>query len=159
MAKKSDPAVKTVATNRKARHEYEIIETIEAGLVLEGSEVKSLRDGRANIKDAFAHVKDGEDFVVGLYIAPYSFSRGGGHEPERTRKLLLKRREIDRLAGKLAERGLTLIPLRLYFREGLAKIELGLGRGRRTVDKRHAIREREQRREMERATARIRRRS
>lgn len=157
MAKK-DGHSKTVATNRKARHDYDIVDTYEAGLVLEGSEVKSLRDGRANIKDSFAHVKDGEVYVVGLYIGPYSFARGGGHDPERTRKLLLKRREIDRLAGQLAERGLTLIPLRLYFKNGKAKLELGLARGRRTIDKRYAIREREQKREMERATARIRKR-
>lgn len=152
--KKVDPNTKTVATNRRARHDYEILDTYEAGMVLEGSEVKSLRDGRANIKDSFAHVKDGEVWVVGLYIAPYSFSRGGGHDPERTRKLLLNRREIDRIAGQLAEKGLTLIPLRLYFRDGRAKVELGLARGRRTVDKRHAIREREQKREMERAVRR-----
>jgi SsrA-binding protein len=155
MSKKNvDPNTKTVATNRRARHDYEILDTVEAGLVLEGSEVKSLRDGRANIKDSFAHVKDGEVWIVGLYIAPYSFSRGGGHDPERTRKLLLNRREIDRIAGQLAEKGLTLIPLRLYFRDGKAKLELGLARGRRTVDKRHAIREREQKREMERAVRR-----
>jgi SsrA-binding protein len=155
MSKKNvDPNTKTVATNRRARHDYEILDTVEAGLVLEGSEVKSLRDGRANIKDSFAHVKDGEVWIIGLYIAPYSFSRGGGHDPERTRKLLLNRREIDRIAGQLAEKGLTLIPLRLYFRDGKAKLELGLARGRRTVDKRHAIREREQKREMERAVRR-----
>lgn len=152
--KSAEPGTKTVATNRRARHDYEILATYEAGMVLEGSEVKSLRDGRANIKDSFAHVKDGEVFVVGLYIAPYSFSRGGGHDPERTRKLLLNRREIDRIAGQLAEKGLTLIPLRLYFIDGRAKLELGLARGRRTVDKRHAIREREQRREMQRAVRR-----
>lgn len=155
MSKKNvDPNTKTVATNRRARHDYEILDTVEAGLVLEGSEVKSLRDGRANIKDSFAHVKDGEVWIIGLYISPYSFSRGGGHDPERTRKLLLNRREIDRIAGQLAEKGLTLIPLRLYFRDGKAKLELGLARGRRTVDKRHAIRVREQKREMERAVRR-----
>lgn len=144
-------SVKVIATNRRARHDYEVIDTYEAGMVLEGSEVKSLRDGRAALKDSFAHVKDGEVWLVGAYIAPYSFSRGGGHDPERTRKLLLHRREIDRIEGKLAEKGLTLVPLRLYFKDGKAKVELGLARGRRTVDKRQVIKQREQQREMERA--------
>ena len=144
-------SVKVIATNRRARHDYEVIDTYEAGMVLEGSEVKSLRDGRAALKDSFAHVKDGEVWLVGAYIAPYSFSRGGGHDPERTRKLLLHRREIDRIEGKLAEKGLTLVPLRLYFKDGKAKVELGLARGRRTIDKRQVIKQREQQREMERA--------
>jgi SsrA-binding protein len=152
--KSSEPNTKTVATNRRAHHDFEILETFEAGLVLEGSEVKSMRDGKANLKDAFAQVKGGEVWLVGMYVAPYSFSRGGGHDPERTRKLLMQRREIDRMAGKLAEQGLTLVPLRLYFREGKAKLEIGLARGRRTVDKRQAIKEREQRREMERGLRR-----
>ncbi len=145
---------KVVTTNRRARHDYEIVDRFEAGMVLLGSEVKSLRQGNANLKDSFAHVKDGEVWLVGAYIAPYSFSRGGGHDPERTRKLLLHRREIDRIAGKLAERGFTLVPLSIYFKDGKAKVELGLARGRRTVDKRRALREREQRREMERALRR-----
>ncbi len=150
------PAVKVVASNRRARHDYEIVEVFEAGIVLLGSEVKSLRDGRANLKDSFAHVKDGEVWLVGAYIGPYSFSREGGHDPERTRKLLLNRREIDQISGKIAEKGLTLIPLRLYFKEGKVKVEIALARGRRTVDKREAIKEREQRREMERAVRRAR---
>ncbi len=145
---------KVVTTNRRARHDYEIVDRFEAGMVLLGSEVKSLRQGNANLKDSFAHVKDGEVWLVGAYIAPYSFSRGGGHDPERTRKLLLHRREIDRIAGQLAERGFTLVPLSIYFKDGKAKVELGLARGRRTVDKRRALREREQRREMERALRR-----
>ena len=149
--KKVDPNTKTVATNRRARHDYEILDTYEAGLVLEGSEVKSLRDGRATIKDSFAHVKDGEAWIVGLYIAPYSFSRGGGHDPERTRKLLLTRREIDRIAGRMAEKGYTLVPLRIYFKNGYAKLELGLARGKTTYDKRHALKEKQQKREMDRA--------
>ena len=140
-----------VATNRRARHDFEILDTFEAGLVLRGSEVKSLREGKATIKDSFAHVKDGEVFLVGLYIGPHGFSRDGGHAPERTRKLLLHRREIDRIAGKLAERGLTLVPLQIYFKNGMAKLELGLGRGKRTVDKRHTLKEKEQQREIERA--------
>ncbi len=149
-------ARKIVATNRRARHDYEILETYEAGLVLEGSEVKSLREGKANLKDSFAHVKGGEVWLEGMYVAPYKFSRGGGHDPERPRKLLLHRREIDKIAGRLAEKGLTLVPLSLYFTEGKAKVELGLARGRRTVDKRRAIKEREQQREMDRALRRFR---
>jgi len=155
-AKAGGAALKVVASNRRARHDFEIVEVFEAGMVLQGSEVKSLRDGRANLKDSFAHIKDGEVWLVGAYIAPYSFSREGGHDPERARKLLLNRREIDRIAGKIAEKGLTLVPLRMYFREGKAKVEIALARGRRTVDKREAIKEREQRREMERAVRRAR---
>lgn len=145
---------KVVATNRKARHNYEIIDRFEAGMVLHGSEVKSLREGKASIRDAFAHVKDGEVFLVGLYIGPYGFSRDGGHNPERTRKLLLHRREIDRIAGTLAEKGLTLVPLSIYFKDGKAKLELGLGRGKTSFDKRHTLREKQSKREMERAMSR-----
>ncbi len=144
--------MKVVASNRRARHDYEILDTYEAGMALLGSEVKSLRAGRADLKDGYGEVRDGEMWLVGVYIAPYDFARGGGHEPERARKLLLHRREIDRIGGRLAEQGLTLVPLRIYFKEGKAKVELGLARGRRRYDKRQALREREQRREMERAT-------
>lgn len=146
--------MKVITQNRRARHDYEIIDTFEAGLVLEGSEVKSLRDGQANLKDSFAQIRDGEAWLVGAYIAPYSFSRGGGHEPERSRKLLLHRREIDKIGGQLAEKGLTLVPLRMYFKEGVAKVELGLGRGKRAYDKRQSIKEREEKREMDRAIRR-----
>lgn len=145
---------KVIATNRRARFDYDIVDTYEAGLVLRGSEVKSLRDGKANLKDSFGQIKDGEAWLVGMYIAPYSFSREGGHDPERTRKLLLHRREIDRIAGQLAEKGLTLIPVQLYWKEGKAKVELGLAKGRRKVDKRRVIKEREQQREMDRAMRR-----
>jgi len=151
VADKKKTGPKVVATNRKARHNYEILDRFEAGMVLHGSEVKSLRDGKASIKDAFAHIKDGEVFLVGLYIGPYGFSRDGGHPPERTRKLLLHRREIDRIGGKLAERGLTLVPLQIYFKDGKAKLELGLGRGKTSFDKRHTLREKQQKREMDRA--------
>lgn len=144
-------AVKVVASNRRATHDFEILDRFEAGMVLQGSEVKSLRAGKANLKDSYAHVKDGEVFLAGAYIAPHSFSRDGGHEPERERKLLLHKSEIERLASQLAEKGLTLVPMRIYFVEGKAKIELGLGRGKRTIDKRQSIKEREQKREMERA--------
>lgn len=146
--------VKVIATNRRARHDYEIISEFEAGLVLTGSEVKSLRAGKANLKDSFGHLRDGEIWLVGAYIAPYSYAREGGHEPERSRKLLLHRHEIDRITGSLAEKGLTLVPMRLYFKDGKAKIQMGLGRGKRTVDKRADIRKREHEREMQRARRR-----
>ena len=155
MAEKSD--IKVVASNRRARHDYEILDQVEAGMVLDGSEVKSLREGKAQLKDSFAHIRDNEVFLVGAYIAPYTFSRGGGHEPERTRKLLLNRREIDRLAARVAEQGLTLIPLDVHFRAGKVKVNLGLARGKNTIDKRDTLKERDQKREMERAMKRNRR--
>lgn len=143
--------MKTIATNRRASFDYEILERIEAGIELKGSEVKSLREGKVNLKDSYALVKDGQVFLIGAYIAPYGFAREGGHPPERERRLLMHRREIDKIAGTLAEKGLTLVPIRLYFKDGRVKIELGVGRGKRTVDKRHAIKEREAKREMERS--------
>ncbi len=146
--------IKVIATNRRARHDYEIIDDFEAGLVLHGSEVKSLRAGQAVLKDSFGHIRDGEVWLVNAYIAPYSYAREGGHDPERSRKLLLHRREIDRITGALAEKGLTLVPLRLYFKDGKAKIQMGVGRGKRTVDKRADIRKRDHEREMERARRR-----
>ncbi len=148
--------MKAIATNRRATFDYEILDRLEAGLALLGSEVKSMREGKANLQDAYAVIQDGQAFLVGAYVAPYGFARDGGHDPTRTRRLLLHRREIDRLAGVLAEKGLTLVPMRLYFKEGKVKVELGLGRGKRTVDKRHAIKEREQKREMDRARRRAR---
>ncbi|MDF1596237.1 MAG: SsrA-binding protein SmpB [Acidimicrobiia bacterium] len=143
--------MKVVTTNRRARYDHEILETFEAGIVLVGSEVKSLRDGQVNLKDSYVTVRGGELWLVGCHIAPYAFSRLGGHEPERDRKLLLHRREIDRVSAKLAEKGLTLIPLRIYFKEGKAKAELGLGRGKRAYDKRQSLKAKEQKREMDRA--------
>lgn len=154
MAEKTDAkaeGVKVVASNRRARYDYQILDRFEAGLVLEGSEVKSLRAGKAQLKDSFAHIRDGEVWLVGAYIAPYDFSRGGGHEPERTRKLLLQRRQIDRLASRLAEQGLTLVPLDIHFRAGRVKVELGLAKGKRTIDKRETIKARDQQREIDRA--------
>ncbi len=148
---------KVVTTNRRARHDYDILERYEAGIVLVGSEVKSLRAGTANLKDAYADVRNGELWLENAHIAPYGFAREGGHAPERSRKLLMHRREIDRIAGTLAEKGLTLIPLSIYFTEGRAKVELGLARGRARYDKRRAIREREEQREMARAEGRRRR--
>jgi SsrA-binding protein len=142
---------RTVATNRRARHDYEILETVEAGLVLRGTEVKSLRAGQVNFKDSYATMRNGEAWLTGCHISPYSHGTDANHDPERDRKLLLHRREIARLTGKVAERGLTLVPLRLYFKHGRAKLELGLARGKKLHDKRSALREREVRREMDRA--------
>lgn len=150
--------VKMIATNRRARFDYEVRETFEAGLALLGSEVKSLRDHGASIGESFAQVKAGEAWVMGMHIAPYSFAREGGHDPLRPRKLLLHRREIDRIASRVSEKGLTLVPLRLYFKDGKAKLEVALAKGRSKVDKRQVIREREQRREMERGIRRVGRR-
>ncbi len=144
-----------VAQNRKALHDYEILERFEAGLVLVGSEVKGLRERGASIRDAYATVRDGEVWLVGAHIGDYAPARVG-HDPDRTRKLLLHREEIERVRSRLVERGLSLVPLRLYFKEGRAKLELGLGRGRTSHDKRHAIREREVRREMDRAIRAVR---
>lgn len=145
---------KVVATNRKARHDYDILDTFECGIVLTGSEVKSLRDAQVQLKDAYADIRDGEVWLERAHIAPYGFAVGGGHDPERPRKLLLHRREIDRLIGKVNEVGLTLIPLQVYFKAGRAKVELGLAKGRRSYDKRQKIRERMEKREMDRAQRR-----
>ena len=144
-----EPGDRAIATNRRARHEYEILETVEAGLVLRGTEVKSLRDGLVNFKDSYASVRNGEGWLLGCHINPYSHGTDANHDPERDRKLLLHKKEIARLSGKISERGLTLVPLRLYFKDGRAKVELGLARGRKLHDKRSALREREVRREMD----------
>src|SRR2546430_10516283 len=122
---------RTVATNRRARHDYEVLETVEAGLVLRGTEVKSLRAGQVTFKDSYATMRNEEAWLVGCHISPYSHGSDANHDPERDRKLLLRRREITRLVGKTAERGLTLVPLRLYFRGGPAKGERRLARGRK----------------------------
>jgi SsrA-binding protein len=150
-------ADRSIATNRRARHEYEILETVEAGLVLRGTEVKSLRDGLVNFKDSYASVRNGEGWLLGCHINPYSHGTDANHDPERDRKLLLHKREIARLNGKISEKGLTLVPLRLYFKAGRAKVELGLARGKKLHDKRATLREREARREMDK-TARAARR-
>lgn len=142
--------IKVVASNRKARHNYAVVDTVEAGLVLTGSEVKSLRAGRMELKDSYGHIDRGEAFLVGAHIAPYDFSREGGHEPERARKLLMHRKEIDRLAGQIAEKGLTLVPLQVYFKDGRAKVELALARGKTSYDKRETLKERDARREIDR---------
>jgi SsrA-binding protein len=142
---------RTVATNRRARHEFDILEVVEAGLVLRGTEVKSLRAGQVTFKDSYATMRNGEAWLLGCHIAPYSHGTDANHDPERDRKLLLHGREIARLTGRTAERGLTLVPLRLYFKKGRAKLELGLARGKKLHDKRSALREREVKREMDRA--------
>ena len=146
-----EPRDRAIATNRRARHEYSILETFEAGLALRGTEVKSLRAGLVNFKDSYATVRNGEVWLLGCHINPYSHGTDANHDPERDRKLLLHAKEISRLAGKVAERGLTLIPLKLYFKSGRAKLELGLGRGKKLHDKRSTLREREVKREMDRA--------
>jgi SsrA-binding protein len=140
-----------VATNRQARFRYHLLEHWEAGIVLQGSEVKSLRDGKANIKDSYAVVREGELWLHGSHIAPYAPAADQGHDPERPRKLLLRKSEIERLIGKIHERGLTLVPTRIYFSGSNAKVEIALARGKELRDKRDTIREREQRREVERA--------
>ena len=144
----SPKGVKLVASTRKARHDYEILDTFEAGMALVGTEVKSLRDGKIQLKDAHARVEDSELWLVGVHVAPYEQADGfGGHDPERPRKLLLHRGEIEELASRSAQEGLTIVPLSVYFKEGRAKVELGLARGRRHYDKRQAIAERDAARE------------
>jgi SsrA-binding protein len=140
-----------VAQNKRARYDYHIDETWEAGMVLQGTEVKSLRAGRASLVDGYAVVRDGEVWLMGVHIPEYTQGTWTNHEPRRPRKLLLHRREITRLIGKTQESGLTLIPLSLYFNEGKAKVEIGLARGKRAHDKRQDIAKREATREMERA--------
>ncbi len=140
-----------VATNRSAAFRYQLLERVEAGIVLRGSEVKSLREGGVQLKDAYAEVRDGEVWLRNMYIAPYKAAARENHDPERPRKLLLHRREIERLVGKTAERGLTLVPTRIYFSGPRAKVELALARGKDVRDKRRSIKERETRREIERA--------
>lgn len=143
--------IKVVQRNKKAFFDYEILEKLEAGLVLTGSEVKSIRDGKVSVREAFARIKNNEAWLVGMDISTYP--QAGpyhNHEPRRTRKLLLHRREIRRLVSKIREKGLTLVPLSLYFKDGLAKLELGLGRGKAKYDKREAIQEREAKRDLRR---------
>lgn len=156
--KKAPEGVKVVATHRRARFEYEIEDRIEAGLQLTGSEVKSLRDANVNLADAYAQVRGDELYLVNCRIGEYAQAAHFGHAPLRERRLLLHRSEIERLRGKIEQRGYTLIPLQLYFKGGWAKVELGLGRGRTHEDRRDAIAERETKREMDRAMARGRRR-
>jgi SsrA-binding protein len=137
-------------SNRRARHEYFILDSYECGIMLVGSEVKSIRDGRANLSDAYARIDHGEVWLYGMHVSPYPFARLG-HDPTRRRKLLLHRAEIDRLIGKLNEPGLTLVPLKVYFQHGMAKVEIAVARGKRQWDKRQAMAERDAKRETERA--------
>ncbi len=148
----STPAgIKIIAQNRKARHNYKILDTIEAGLELLGTEVKSLREGKANLGDSYARVENRQAFLHNLHISEYSQGNQFNHDPLRKRRLLLHRREIDRMRGRVDEKGLTLIPLKLYFKRGMAKVELGLAKGKREYDRRHDIARREAQREMEAA--------
>ena len=156
MAKDEESGIKAIARNRRATFDFAISEEFEAGLVLRGSEVKSLREGQADIKDSFVLVRDGEAFIVGLYIAPYKFARDGGHEPERRRKLLLHAKEIVRLGRQVNEKGLTIVPMRLYFKAGKVKLRIGLGKGKRQHDKRQATKERDANREIKKAEGRAR---
>jgi len=143
--------IKIVAENRKARFNYHIEDTYEAGMVLVGTEVKSLRNGRANLKDAYARIANGEVFVRQMHIGPYPFAYYGNHAPLRVRKLLLHKEEIKRLIGKVDEKGFSLIPLKVYFKNGRVKMTLALAKGKRKYDKRQAIRQREDKRELDRA--------
>jgi SsrA-binding protein len=143
--------VPDVATNRQARYRYHLLDKWECGMVLTGTEVKSLREGKANLKDGYATVKDGEVWLYNVHIPPYAPATRDNHEPERPRKLLMHRREIERLIGKTKEKGLTLVPTRLYFKDRHAKVEIALARGKDVGDKRRAIKERELKREMERS--------
>lgn len=148
------PATKLITANRKARHNYEIEETVEAGIVLMGTEVKSCREGRANLTDAYAIVENGEAWLLGAHISPYSHGNRANHEPRRPRKLLLRRQEIERLAAKVSQEGRTLVPLRLYFKHGLAKAEIAVGRGKRLHDKRQSTAKRDAERAMQRELGR-----
>ena len=147
----SDAGRKVVATNRKARHEYEVLETFEAGIVLRGPEAKSIREGKVGFQDAFARIERGEAFLYNLHISPYEQANRYNEDPLRTRKLLLHRQELRALVGKVEEKGLTLVPLELYFRRGYAKVLLGLARGRKLYDKREKLKRQTQEREARRA--------
>jgi SsrA-binding protein len=142
---------KLIVDNRRARHDYHFLEKVEAGLVLTGTEVKSLRDGRASLQQAYADIRDGEAWLVGAHISVYDAGNIANHDPDRARKLLLHRREVEALGAKVRERGLTLVPTRLYFRDGRAKVELALARGKEQRDKRSDLAKREAQRDVERA--------
>ena len=143
---------KTVAVNRRARHQSAIEETLEAGIALTGTEIKSIRAGRVNLAEAYARIEHGEAWLIGAHIAPYEQGNRNNHEPTRTRKLLMHRDQIAELVGRTQAKGYTLVPLKLYIRNGMAKLELGVARGKKAHDKRRAIAERDMRRELERST-------
>ena len=148
------PDEKIVVRNRKASHDYFILDRYEAGIVLKGTEVKSLRQGNANLQDGYAVVKDGEVWLIGLHISPFEKGNINNHDPKRDRKLLLHRQEIRRMFGKLSQKGLTLVPLRIYFNKKVAKVELAVARGKKDYDKREAIAKRDAERHMRREYAR-----
>ncbi len=150
-----EPEEKTVAQNRRARFEYQILETTEAGIVLKGSEVKSVRQGKVDISDCFATVKDGEVWLHNMHVAAYENAGPFNHNPRRTRKLLLHRREIRKIIGKIRQKGLSLVPIRLYWKHGLAKIELAVAKGKRSFDKRETIKQRDQEREYRQQDAEV----
>lgn len=155
MARSGEQAgTKLIADNRRARYDYELLERVEAGVALTGTEVKSLRDGRVTLAHAYADIRDGEAWLVGASIDEYAQGSVGGHRPDRDRKLLLHRREIDALHGKVREKGLTLVPTRMYFKDGRVKVEVALARGKEKLDKRRVIAERDAGRQMERALRR-----
>jgi SsrA-binding protein len=151
MARPEKPTLTPLASNRKALHDYEVLERLEGGLQLAGTEVKSARQGRVQLKDSHVELRDGQAFLVGVHISPYSHGNRENQEPERPRRVLLHRREIDRLYGQLREKGLTLVPTKLYFRDGRVKVELALARGKDVRDKRRTIADRDAKRQMERA--------
>ncbi|HRX14904.1 MAG: SsrA-binding protein SmpB [Spirochaetes bacterium] len=140
-----------IAKNKKARFQYDIIETFEAGIVLKGTEVKSIRNGKVNISESYGRIRDGEVYIMQMNISPYEQGNRFNHDPAQPRKLLLHKREISKLYGKIMEKGLTLVPLKLYFKNGKAKIELALAKGKTLYDKRHSIKQKQDKREMERA--------
>jgi len=151
MTENKDEGAKIVVRNRKARHEFQILDTWEAGLVLQGTEVKSLRQGKANLQDAFAVFDRGELWLQNLHISPYDFGNRYNHDPLRARKLLLHRQEMRKMIGQVEQKGLTLVPLDIHFRRGIAKVTLALARGKKLHDKRDDIRKRDDQRDMERA--------
>ncbi|SLM28738.1 trans-translation protein [Desulfamplus magnetovallimortis] len=142
--------IKIIANNKKARHDYHISDEVEAGIVLVGTEVKSIREGRVNLKDAYADIKNGEVFLKQMHITPYKYAYYDNHEPLRSRKLLLHSREIKKLTGKVAERGFTIVPLKVYFKNGKIKVQIGLAKGKKIYDKRESIKTREVNRELDR---------
>jgi len=150
----SEQGIKTVASNRKARHDYIIEDSFEAGMALTGSEIKSIRAGQVNLRDSYAAIRENELWLVNAHISPYRQANRENHEPRRDRKLLMHRREINRLTGKLQEKGLTLVPLQIYLKNGRAKVELGLARGKKLYDKRQSMRERTDQRQIERSVGR-----
>jgi len=151
LTRRSEGEIKQIAANRKALHDYSIEDTYEAGVALTGTEIKSVRAGRVNLRDGFVQIRNGEAWLLNVHISPYDFGNRENHEPRRERKLLLHRHEIRKLYSKVAERGWTIVPLRIYLKEGRAKVEIALARGKRLYDKRDAVAERDMDRDLQRA--------